>query len=170
MSVCPSVSQLLTGEAMEPGRHCCSPQANAGDSAPTPGTRTHIHTPPHTPPAPGRAQVHPSAPRSRVQLLLSIPTAGRPLGVPGQGGYTAGSRPHAGSLRAGPAVQTATSPTPHRINSGGKLVRNRCTYPGAGSLTVVSEEVTHRSSRSLRRRDEHSMTRQCGRDTCWPMA
>lgn len=73
------------------------------------------------------------------------------------------------SLGAGPAVQTATSPTLERINSGGKLARNGCTYPGAGALTVISEEVTHPSSRSLRR-DEHSMARRCGRDTGWPVA
>ena len=65
LSVCPSVSQLLTGEAMEPGRHCCSPQANAGDSTPTPGTRTHTHTPsPHQRLAMHRSTRAPRAPVS----------------------------------------------------------------------------------------------------------
>ena len=87
------------------------------------------------------------------------------LELPGQGAYTAGLQPHAGSLGLAQQYKQQPSPTPKRINSGGKLVRNGCTYPGAGTLTVTSEEVTHCSPRSLRRGDEHSMTQRCGRES-----
>lgn len=141
------------------------------ETAPPPQARAHAHThtlTPHQRLAGHRSTREPHAPVSSCSSRF--PPQDVLLELPGQGAYTAGLQPHAGSFGLAQQYKKQPSPTPKRINSGGKLVRNGCTYPGAGTLTVTSEEVTHCSPRSLRRGDEHSMTRRCRRDTCRPTA
>lgn len=137
---------------------------------PHPGhTHTHTHTPSHPTsawPCTGPPE-RPALPCPAAPLDSHRRTSSR---SPGAGGLHSWLATPCWVPQGWPSSTNSNLSNAPEDQLWGKLVRNRCTYPGAGSLTVVSEEVTHRSSRSLRRRDEHSMTRQCGRDTCWPMA